>query len=151
MNIIKFKTANGWVSLYKNFLGSFLRKSKNLSDVNDKEKARINLELTGDNNHTHYHDDRYIPLINSVKDETLAQADHIRNELELKINNINTSVVKNDTAIETKMDKDLFCVGEVAPINPKDKTVWFQIKSNGEAYLKVWYNGQWNSFGAVWK
>lgn len=52
-----------WVDGYARNLMDRLRADKNLSDIEDRTKARENLELTGDNNMTHFHDSRYMPLI----------------------------------------------------------------------------------------
>lgn len=43
-----------------------LKCSNNLSDV-DSAKAAEALELSGDNNTTHFHDSRYLPLIEEIK------------------------------------------------------------------------------------
>lgn len=151
MSLIKIKTAEGWISLYQAFINSCLKRDKNLGDILNKEEARKNLELTGEDNHTHYHDDRYVPLIEGAKDEMIAELQQVRNEIEIQINNITTNVSDNTTVIDQKLDADLFVVGETAPSSPKDKTIWFNIKSNGESTVKVWYNGQWNTMGAAWK
>ena len=152
MNIIKFKTAQGWISLYQSFMKNFLRKSSNLSDVDNKEEARNNLELTGNDNHTHYHDDRYIPMIDGAKDTILAEVDQIKNQLDIKIKNIDASTNQNTTIIESKLDKDLIAIGPTAPVNPKNKTIWFYINTETKrSYIKVWHNGQWYNMGAFWK
>lgn len=77
MATIKYHNNNGdWVSLYADAIKNRLRKDKNLSDLLDVAEARKNLELTGDNNHTHYHDDRYLPKIEKeVQDRTKAISD----------------------------------------------------------------------------
>lgn len=69
MALIKWRKSTGeWATLYANAILNRLRVDKNLADIKDKQAARENLELTGDNNHTHYHDDRYVPMINAAKD-----------------------------------------------------------------------------------
>lgn len=89
MATIKYHNNDGdWVSLYVDAINNRLRKDKNLSDLLDKAAARTNLELTGDNNHTHYHDDRYLPKIEkiaadctqAIKDEASARSSEIANE-----------------------------------------------------------------------
>lgn len=69
MAIIKWKTGdNKWFTFYVEAIRNRLRRDLNLSDLTDKQKARENIELNGDNNHTHFHDDRYLPVIEaSVK------------------------------------------------------------------------------------
>ena len=39
MRILKFKTDNGWVSLYTYVLSLFMRKNRNLGDLEDKAEA----------------------------------------------------------------------------------------------------------------
>lgn len=67
MNLIKIKTKDGWITLYKALFESFLSKNKNLADLTDKDAARKNLELTGDVE-THNHDSRYMPVIQEKYD-----------------------------------------------------------------------------------
>lgn len=68
MSLLKFKKTDNlgddqdWIALYAEAIRNRLRIDLNLSDVNDKAKARHNLELDGDNNHTHFHDDRYVKI-----------------------------------------------------------------------------------------
>lgn len=67
MPVLKYKLASGWKTIYGALLNMMVRKDKNLSDLENIAKARQNLELTGNNNATHYHDSRYIPRIESVE------------------------------------------------------------------------------------
>lgn len=76
--ILKFrKNISEWYSLYANAIKNRLRRDLNLSDVCDVQETRDNIGLSGDNNHTHYHDDRYIPIIEKRI-----------NELDNKVNNL---------------------------------------------------------------
>lgn len=76
--ILKFrKNISEWYSLYANAIKNRLRRDLNLGDVCDVQETRDNIGLSGDNNHTHYHDDRYIPIIEKRI-----------NELDNKLNNI---------------------------------------------------------------
>ena len=76
--ILKFrKNISEWYSLYANTIKNRLRRDLNLGDVCDVQETRDNIGLSGDNNHTHYHDDRYIPIIEKRI-----------NELDNKLNNI---------------------------------------------------------------
>lgn len=68
MKLIKMKTKDGWVTLYKSLFESFLSKDKNLADLPNVEEARKNLGLTGDVT-THNHDSRYLPLIQQKYDD----------------------------------------------------------------------------------
>lgn len=82
MNIIKYFSKKGWTPLYANIIAKCLFADKNLSDVQDKEEARKNLELDGDNNHTHYHDDRYLPLIQEAEDRVMNVINNMKQEIE---------------------------------------------------------------------
>ena len=69
---IKFKKdKNSWEQIYGNEINNRLRKDKNLSDINDKAESRKNLELIGNSNTTHFHDSRYVPMIENEKNEHL--------------------------------------------------------------------------------
>ena len=151
MKLIKLKTSEGWISLYQSILNACLKKNKNLADIENREEARKNLELTGDNNHTHYHDDRYVPMITQLEDKLMAEYEQMRNELTVQIKNLTSVSSSNSSSINQKVDTDLFVFGDVAPVEPKEHTIWFNIKGNGEACIKVWYNGEWTPMGAVWK
>ena len=62
--ILKFRnTLKEWRSLYTDAIKNRLRRDLNLSDVFNVQTTRDNIGLSGDNNHTHYHDDRYMPVI----------------------------------------------------------------------------------------
>lgn len=68
MAFIKFKRGEGkWETLYVEAIRNRLRRDKHLSDLIDIAAARETLGLTGDNNKTHYHDDRYLPKIDAIK------------------------------------------------------------------------------------
>ena len=68
MSLLKFKkNTKEWIAFYAEALRNRLRIDMNLSDVNDVAASRTNLGLNGDNNHTHYHDDRYLPVIDKNK------------------------------------------------------------------------------------
>ncbi len=84
MRVLKYYTKDGWIPLYTNMLSKALFAENNLSELTDPEEARKNLELTGNNNHTHYHDDRYIPMINTAKDEILNQFQDLKDEIDNK-------------------------------------------------------------------
>lgn len=82
MNVIKYFSKKGWMPLYTNIIAKCLFADKNLSDLKDKQAARDNLELNGDNNHTHYHDDRYLPLINQLEDRLMNVINNMKTEIE---------------------------------------------------------------------
>lgn len=68
MAFIKFKRGAGkWETLYVEAIRNRLRRDKNLTDLIDIAAARETLGLTGDNNKTHNHDDRYLPKIEAIK------------------------------------------------------------------------------------
>lgn len=67
--LLKFKKdATEWWTLYVEAIKNRLRRDKNLSDLTDVTTARTNLELIGDNNQTHFHDNRYVPVIQAGDD-----------------------------------------------------------------------------------
>ena len=114
---LKFLADNKeWKSAFREIISAIknrLRKDKNLGDVENVAQARKNLEIVGDNNHTHYHDDRYIPLINaataSVQQEAVDRDAAIRAEAQIRaaadasltqsINNVSNSMGKCITSI----------------------------------------------------
>lgn len=114
---LKFLADNKeWKSAFREIISAIknrLRKDKNLSDVENVVQARKNLEIIGDNNHTHYHDDRYIPLIDattaSVEQEASDRDAAIRAEAQIRaaadasltqsINNVSNSIGKCITSI----------------------------------------------------
>lgn len=100
MATIKYQTSDkGWVSLYADAIKNRLRKDKNLSDVLDKAEARKNLEIIGDNNTTHFHDSRYIPLIQKeTQDRITADAE----EKKLRQDAIYQEVKERDKAIQAE-------------------------------------------------
>jgi len=64
MALLKWQKETGsWSTFYVDAIRNRLRRDLNLSDVLDRQEARKNLEIFGDDNKTHFHDDRYIPLI----------------------------------------------------------------------------------------
>lgn len=98
MGLLKYKLSDGWKTLYGGALANILRKDKNLSDLNDRTIARENLELTGNNNTTHYHDSRYMDKI-TVAQNTANQAaldiTTMRRELETAIDTLRNDVEQN--------------------------------------------------------
>lgn len=114
---IKFKKdKNSWEQIYGNEINNRLRKDKNLSDVNDKAESRKNLELIGDSNTTHFHDSRYVPMIENEKNERKAETTQLRTDLNAETANrtkdkedISKTLVKvqnniNTTVADTKKE-----------------------------------------------
>lgn len=114
---IKFKKdKNSWEQIYGNEINNRLRKDKNLSDVNDKAESRKNLELIGDSNTTHFHDSRYVPMIENEKNERKAETTQLRTDLNAETANrakdkedISKTLVKiqndvNTTVSDTKKE-----------------------------------------------
>jgi hypothetical protein len=67
--LLKFKkSATEWISLYADAIKNRLRRDLNLSDATDKAACRKNIELVGEVS-DHYHDNRYLPLIEANKDD----------------------------------------------------------------------------------
>lgn len=114
---IKFKKdKNSWEQIYGNEINNRLRKDKNLSDVNNKAESRKNLELVGDNNTTHFHDSRYVPMIENEKNERKTETTQLRTDLNAETANrtkdkedISKTLVKvqnniNTTVADTKKE-----------------------------------------------
>lgn len=89
MKLLKYYTKNGWEALYANAISKGLLAENNLSDLMDKEEARKNLEIYGDNVHNHYHDDRYLPLIQEVEDKLMTIVNNMKKGLD------ETDMIKN--------------------------------------------------------
>lgn len=108
---IKFKKdKNSWEQIYGNEINNRLRKDKNLSDVNDKAESRKNLELIGDNNTTHFHDDRYLPKIDAESAKRESEDDQIKKILNQEISDrkkdsqdINKAIVDSENRVTTNM------------------------------------------------
>ena len=102
------KDDNTWEQIYGNAIANRLRKDQNLADIIDKQEARDNLELSGDNNITHFHDSRYVPMIENEKNERKAETTQLRTDLDTETANrtkdkedINKTLVKVQKDIET--------------------------------------------------
>lgn len=108
---IKFKKdKNSWEQIYGNEINNRLRKDKNLSDVNDKAESRKNLELVGDNNTTHFHDNRYMPKIDAESEKRKSEDDQIKKTLNQEIadrkkdsQDINKAIVDSENRVTTNM------------------------------------------------
>lgn len=100
MALLKYRSNDGkWTTMFRDFMAAIknrLRCDKNLNDVMDVGAARENLGLIGDNNHTHYHDDRYLGKI-----EAESQA---RNSAVTEIYNSIENLRKNITSISASLD-----------------------------------------------
>lgn len=108
---IKFKKdKNSWEQVYGNEINNRLRKDKNLSDVNDKAESRKNLEIIGDNNTTHFHDDRYLPKINAESAKRESEDDQIKKILNQEVadrkkdsQDISKAIVDSENRVNTNM------------------------------------------------
>lgn len=108
MAILKYRDNEGFKSLYTDAIKNRLRKDLNLSDVENIQEARENLELTGDNNHTHYHDDRYLPKIEEEANKRETADNEIKNlintKIEETINTSNNTINNIKQTIDEKID-----------------------------------------------
>lgn len=102
------KDDNTWEQIYGNAIANRLRKDQNLADIIDKQEARDNLELSGDNNTTHFHDSRYVPMIENEKNERKAETTQLRTDLDAETANrekdkedISKTLVKVQKDVET--------------------------------------------------
>ena len=92
MALLKFKGNDGaWKTLFRDMMFAIknrLRCDKNLHDVIDVAEARKALGILGDNNHTHYHDDRYMGKINAAEhniNELTATLQELRNKIQKEV------------------------------------------------------------------
>ena len=82
MALLKWQRGNNdWVVLYGNIMQNRLRRDRNLSDLANSTEAKKNLGLFGDVT-DHYHDARYMPLINSLRGDLQEEARQRKMELE---------------------------------------------------------------------
>lgn len=92
---LKYYTSEGWKSLYSDIVSflsnNALLRTNNLSDLIDKDAARENLELTGNNNNTHYHDSHYLPMFQALEDKVDQKIEDFENELNNKDNLVDYS------------------------------------------------------------
>lgn len=150
MRILKFKTDNGWVSLYTYVLSLFMRKNRNLGDLEDKAEALANIGLTGDNITSHSHDSKYLPLIQAAEDNAVNKIDELRLDTNIEIRNIKEYITSSNTEIDTKLDKNLIRVQSVVPTDPVEGMIWFSTDS-ASPIISVYKSGAWIKYGAVWK
>lgn len=111
MAVLKYKDNEGFKSLYSEAIKNRLRKDQNLADVTNVQEARENLELTGDNNHTHYHDDRYLPKIEAEAEQRENADNELKNLISDKseeIINITNNTINNlKDSINDKIDSTI--------------------------------------------
>lgn len=150
MRILKYKTDKGWLPLYTYVLSLFMRKSKNLGDLENRSEALNNLGLTGENITSHLHDSKYLPLIQAAEDNAVNQVDKLRLDTNIEIRNIRDSISSSNTEIDTKLDKNLIRVQQVVPTDPVEGMIWFST-DQANPIISVYSNGQWIKYGAVWK
>ena len=150
MRILKFKTDNGWVSIYTYVLSLFMRKNRNLGDLEDKAEALENIGLTGDNITSHSHDSKYLPLIQAAEDNAVNKIDELRLDTNIEIRNIKESITSSNTEIDTKLDKNLIRVQSVVPTDPVEGMIWFSTDS-ASPIISVYKSGAWIKSGAVGK
>jgi hypothetical protein len=131
MKILKYFTSGKWVSLYQDAWNLCLNKRKNLSDLESKEEARKNLGLDNDDNVTHFHDSRYLPKIESAKNEVLNILNERLEALEEELRNVKTF---NDNKI---------VIQDIAPTNPTVNQVWICTKAD-ELGVKVYNGNKWD-------
>ena len=151
MNILRFLKQSQWIPLYFKELKNRLRRDKNLSDIENLNKARENLGLSGDVS-THNHDSIYIRKDDMERhmDDLGRKVDDSIIELTTKLNNINSGQTDMISKVDSKkLDKDMLYVGPNAPIGVQGK-VWFCTKS-GEICLRVFDDGTWKTAGAIWQ
>jgi hypothetical protein len=106
MSVLKYFTSSGtWVDIYEslvNAINNRLRCDMNLGDVPNKATARANLELNGNNNTTHYHDQRYAQS-SALASETTART-NADNALSSRINNLTSTLNLSAYALKTDLE-----------------------------------------------
>lgn len=103
MNLIKMKTKDGWITLYKALFKSFLSKNQNLADLTDKKAAQKNLGVTGDIN-THNHDSIYMPIIQAKYDDLNNKIKQLNDKIDDQKHNFFTTITCNLSDFSIKPD-----------------------------------------------
>lgn len=105
MSLLKYmKDKNTWITFYVDAINNRLRRDKNLGDVLDKQVSRDNLELSGVDNETHFHDKRYLPKINQeIIDRQNADANLVGNIIQEKTDRQNADAAIAN-AVTNKID-----------------------------------------------
>lgn len=150
MKIIKQFTKEGWLPLYINAIKKALFAENNLSDIHNKAEARKNLELVGNNVNTHYHDDRYKPMIQAAADKVENKVDDIKRDILVQIKEIEKTLKNNETNTDNKVDKSFFIVSDTKPGSVKEGLVWF-CSDSATPHIEIYSSGQWIKMGGVWK
>lgn len=149
MAVLKWKKdATTWIGFYLDALRNRLRRDKNLSDVLNKQAARDNLELSGVNNQTHYHDDRYLPLINKETQDRTAEDVLINSKLKAlttKVDTNDATIFNNITNLTQEVSDLKYFIGPNDP-GASGSRVWFDTATRT---VKVCNGGGWIPFGAV--
>lgn len=151
MAVLKWKkSVTEWIGFYADSIKNRLRRDKNLSDVLDVVEARKNLGLTGDSNDTHYHDGRYLTLINAEVNERKSDVQGLTGSIDSLTVKVDSNVASLNTQmanLTARVDAMQYFVGPTDPGCVGTK-VWFDTNSKT---LKVCYNGSnWINFGAVY-
>ena len=130
MRILQYFTNGKWTSLYQDAWNLCLNKRKNLSDLENKDEARKNLGLNGNENNTHFHDNRYLQL--NEKDTVLAYVDKEVSDLKVDIERI-------DENIQNKI-----VIQDTEPSNPKVNQVWICSKKDNPG-VNIYSESKWLS------
>lgn len=130
MNLLKFFDGKEWIALYREIISNCLVKSKNLSDLENLIEARKNLDISGENCSSHFHDDRYLPKIQEVKDEAI----NLWNQKSLEIN-------EELRAVKECVFGQIM-IQESEPNKPTDNQVWL-CTNKTNPHISVYKKGEW--------
>lgn len=108
MLIFNWRSEDKWNSLYTLYLQNTLKKKNNLSDLTDINEALRNLMLVGDVE-THWHDGRYLPFFNSLKDNLYNKVNTILKTIEDTLNTMKDIFKKTEEELK-KIKLEMYSV-----------------------------------------
>lgn len=99
MDTIKiYSKAKKWLDTYLGYVNKCLNIKDNLSDIQDKQAARENLELSSKNVTNHKHNSRYVPMIENEATERQDNDNAV-------LDTIATETTNHENAIKSASDR----------------------------------------------